>query len=75
MQKKILESYTKMIGMKIHNVFTFFKFIKNVNESKCGILIGNPYDALIAEFTRHKSKTYMHIGAPKWTEQKFKTEL
>ena len=58
--KKSRDSFNKMI---------------DTNESKHGIFMQNPYDALTTEFTPHKSKVDTHVGAPKWTKEKFKTEF
>ena len=73
--------WNRLISIKIHNIFPciqcklFSDIIKNANESKCVILMRNPYDAFISEFTRFHSNATKHTGMPNMTDDQFKSQF
>ena len=76
-----VHKWNNLITIKIHNIFNctqcklFSDIMKNANESKCVILMRNPYDAFIAEFTRFYSDGKNHTGMPNLTDDQFKAQF
>lgn len=76
--------FRKLIGIKHHSFHgpgyrlsnDFGALVKNTSESKCLILLRNPYDAYLAEFSRYYSGTHEGISNLTYAQfkKKFRTE-
>ena len=73
--------FKQLIGIKHHsfhgagyiNSNNFSNLIRTSKESKCLILLRNPYDAYLAEFSRHYSNTHESIS--KLTDYQFRKKF
>ena len=72
--------FRKLIGIKHHSFHgpgyrisnDFGTLLKNTSESKCLVLLRNPYDAYLAEFSRYYSRTHDCISNLTYTQFKKK---
>ena len=72
--------FRKLIGIKHHSFHgpgyrisnDFGTLLKNTSESKCLVLLRNPYDAYLAEFSRYYCRTHDCISNLTYTQFKKK---
>lgn len=68
-----IDNFSKLIGIKSHNSdylqaeIALFNYIQTLPNSKCVILVRNPFHAFIAEFNRKTTGSHAGIGVENMT--------